>query len=121
MKMLTKTIAVLALVQMAVVAWASDKNAPGEALLENGEAVYMGTCFACHGLDGKGLVPGTPNLRGKKSPLKQEDAILKERIINGYQSKGSPMAMPPLGGNPGLTDEEVDAVIAYMKNAFLTK
>ncbi len=116
MKRVTRILAALVAIQVTGNVWAS-----GDDLIENGKAVFMGTCFACHGPDGKGLVPGTPNLQGKKSPLKQEDAILKERIVNGYQSKGSPMAMPPMGGNPNLTDEEVEAVIAYMKHAFSKK
>lgn len=90
-----------------------------KALIDSGKKVYMTICFACHGLDGKGLVPGTPNLTGKKSALLQESEILRERVLNGYQSKGSPLAMPPKGGNPDLTEEDIDATIAYMKNAFL--
>lgn len=90
-------------------------------IIKKGEAVYMGTCFACHGQDGKGVLPGTPNLRGKKSPLLQERDVVKSRILNGYQSKGSPMAMPPKGGNAKLSEEEIDAVIDYMKVSFLKK
>ncbi|EDY81240.1 hypothetical protein VDG1235_858 [Verrucomicrobiia bacterium DG1235] len=45
--------------------------------------------------------------------------MLIERILNGYQSKGSPMAMPPKGGNPNLNEEDIEAVVAYMKDAFL--
>lgn len=90
-------------------------------MMELGKKVFMGTCFACHGSDGKGLVPGTPNLRGKKSPLLQDREVLKERILKGYQSKGSPMAMPPKGGDPNLKEEDIEAVIDYMKVSFLKK
>ena len=81
----------------------------------------MTTCFACHGADGKGMVPGTPNLLGEKSPLLQDSSLLKERILKGYQSKGSLMAMPPKGGNPALTEKEIDDVIVFMKATFLKK
>ena len=91
------------------------------AQVDAGKKVFMTTCFACHGADGKGMVPGTPNLLGEKSPLLQESSILKERILKGYQSKGSPLAMPPKGGNPALTEKEIDDVIVFMKAAFIKK
>lgn len=87
--------------------------------IESGKQIFMSTCFACHGADGKGVLPGTPNLTGKKSPLLQDSSVLVERITNGYQSKGSPMAMPPKGGNPNLTEVDVKAVVAYMKSTFI--
>lgn len=110
-----------ALLGLSIGAQAKEPSAADAATLEKGKTVFMGTCFACHGVDGKGLIPGTPNLRGKKSPLHNEDSVIKERILNGYQSEGSPLAMPPKGGNANLTPEDVDAVIAYMKDSFLKK
>ncbi len=110
-----------ALLGLSIGVQAKEPSAADAATLEKGKTVFLGTCFACHGVDGKGLIPGTPNLRGKKSPLHKKDSVLKERILNGYQSEGSPLAMPPKGGNANLTPEDVDAVIAYMKDSFLKK
>ena len=109
------------ILQSTALTFGNDSIPADDALITKGKSVFASTCFACHGLDGKGLVPGTPDLGGKKSPLFQDSLILKERIINGYQSKGSPLAMPPKGGNLELNEQEVDAVIAYMKDAFLKK
>jgi cytochrome c5 len=39
-------------------------------------------------------------------------------IIDGIQSKDSPMAMPPKGGNSSLTDPDVGAVLSYMRVRF---
>tara|TARA_R110002124_G_scaffold263280_1_gene429502 strand:+ start:103 stop:459 length:357 start_codon:yes stop_codon:yes gene_type:complete len=98
---------------------AASSTPPEVELVKKGEVVYKSTCFACHGLDGKGMVPGTPDLTGKKSPLMQDTSVIKKRILEGFQSEGSQLAMPAKGGNPTLKESEVDAVILYMRKAFL--
>jgi mono/diheme cytochrome c family protein len=86
-----------------------------------GEQTYKQTCIACHGANGKGAVPGAPNLTNPSGPLSKADAELIERIINGFQSEGSPMAMPPKGGNPSLTEADIQNVVEYMKASFGTR
>lgn len=83
-----------------------------------GEAVYKGTCIACHGDDGAGSLPGVPDLSDGKGALAQKDAVLMKRIIDGFQSPGSPLAMPPRGGDPALTDEDLQAALRYMRESF---
>jgi mono/diheme cytochrome c family protein len=58
-----------------------------------GEVVYKGTCIACHGGDGSGSLPGVPDLAGKTGPLSQDDAVVIERMAEGFLLPGSPMAM----------------------------
>jgi len=83
-----------------------------------GKTVYQGTCIACHGPDGKGVLPGVPDFTAPNSPLGQSDALLKKRITEGYQAPDSPMAMPPKGGNPSLTDEQISEVLGFMRKTF---
>lgn len=83
-----------------------------------GKAIYDTTCVACHGKDGKGALPGTPSLRKKDGVMAKSDEELVRNILNGYQSPGSPLAMPPKGGNPSLTEADVRAVLQYMRSAF---
>ena len=82
---------------------------------DRGKQIYETTCIACHGKDGKGALPGTPNLR--KVMVKPDEELVRN-TLNGYQSPGSPLAMPPKGGNPSLTEADVRAVIQYMRGAF---
>lgn len=98
----------LALVSIAATAVAA---APGQA-------VYEGTCIACHGADGKGALPGVPDLTDPKGPLSKSDDVLINHIVDGFQSAGSPMAMPPKGGNPALTREDIEGVLRYMREVF---
>jgi mono/diheme cytochrome c family protein len=66
---------------------AADGNAKAKAL-------YSNTCIACHGANGKGAIPGVPDL-GPRMTMTDDD--LTNSILNGLQSKGSLMAMPPGG------------------------
>jgi len=73
----------------------------------NGEAVYNKACGVCHNSG----IAGAPKLGDQAAwkPLiaKGEDA-LTETAVKG---KG---AMPPKGGQSGLSEEEVEAAVKYM-------
>lgn len=88
---------------------------------ENGKAVFETTCFACHGKDGKGAIPGVPDFTKNNNPLSQPDEVLFDHVKNGFQSPGSMMPMPPLGGNPDLTDQDVRDAIFYLRQEFQKK
>jgi len=79
-----------------------------------GKALYEATCIACHGPKVQGAIPGVPDL-AKGGRLTKPDAELAANILDGFQSKGSPMAMPPKGGNPNLTAADAKALVVYMR------
>ena len=83
-----------------------------------GESTYQSSCVACHGADGVGVLPGVPDLTATDGPLALADEVLVKRIGDGFQSPGSPMAMPARGGNPSLSDEDLKAVVDYMRKEF---
>ena len=39
-------------------------------------------------------------------------------IRDGLVTPGKPLSMPPKGGNPSLTDEEIRAVLDYLRSSF---
>lgn len=84
-----------------------------------GQEVYEQTCIACHGKDGKGTVPGAPDFTKSDGVLSQDDEILMKHIAEGFKSKNSPMAMPAKGGNPLLTETDLNNVVLYMKSEFV--
>jgi len=81
----------------------------------SGVQIYKQTCVACHGADGSGAIPGVPDF-GER--LSKSDDTLLQHIIEGFQSPGSPMAMPARGGNPNYTDQDLREALSYIRNNF---
>ena len=93
-----------------------DHLAPGDPM--KGKEIYSQTCVACHGANGKGTIPGVPDLTAADGRLNNPDYVLLLNIVKGYQSEGSLMAMPPKGGNPDLTEQDMADVLAYMRKEY---
>jgi quinoprotein glucose dehydrogenase len=70
----------------------------------SGQALYLNTCAACHGSEGKGSPPEFPSLVGVSGRLTQDQ--LRRQIQKGGGR------MPGFGNT--LSDADVDAVIAYL-------
>lgn len=83
-----------------------------------GDKVFHETCVACHGENGKGAVPGAPDFTKKGGALAKPHSVLSQHIKNGFAPPGAPLAMPPKGGNPDLTDKDIEDVHAYLHHRF---
>jgi mono/diheme cytochrome c family protein len=84
----------------------------------SGKAIYNQTCVACHGANGTGSISGVPDFAAADGPLSKPDDVLIHNITNGFQSPGSPMAMPAKGSNPDLNAADVTAVLGYLRESF---
>ena len=76
-----------------------------------GEPVYKGTCAACHDTG----VAGAPKLGDKAAwapRIAQGEQVMFQHAKAGFQGKTG--FMPPKGGNPSLTDAQLQAAIDYM-------
>jgi len=102
----------------SLLAFAEDTPVAAEADAEIGKVVYSQTCIACHGANGKGAIPGVADFTKVDGSLNKTDVELLKNITDGFQSPGSFMAMPPKGGNPGLTEDDIKAVLAYLRTTF---
>ena len=90
----------------------SDESAQTEELapeLLAGKAVVEKTCIACRGqgLNGAPIL-GNKKMWGKRLP--QGEDVLVSHAINGFAME----MMPPRGGNPGLSDEDIRNAVRYM-------
>jgi len=86
--------------------------------MADGAEIYNSTCVVCHGADGKGVLPGVPDLTESAGRLTKADDELFNNVVNGFQSPGSSMAMPAKGGNTSLSNEDMKTVLKYMKQEF---
>jgi mono/diheme cytochrome c family protein len=101
---------------------ASGIPAPESSLLMNfGRTVYKAHCASCHRDDGRGLPPDYPPLAGNASIQMQSAVNPIRMVLNGGfppGTKGNPMpyGMPPFAQN--LSDDEVAAVVTYIRAAW---
>lgn len=84
----------------------------------SGKEIYDQTCVACHSEDGKGAFAGVPDFTDKNGRLSKSDSELFKNVTGGFQTPGSPMAMPPKGGNTSLNDGDIQNVIKYLHEKF---
>jgi disulfide bond formation protein DsbB len=111
----------------------SDNNAAPAAVSEaqagsetqgdpaKGEKVYQATCVACHGPDAKGVTGLGKSLHPVDSEFIHDlgDEELVQFIKAGRQP-GDPLnttgvAMPPKGGNPAISDDDLFHIVAWIR------
>jgi cytochrome c5 len=76
----------------------------------DGEVIYQQLCGACH-TSGAG---GAPRMVAAEwtGRIAQGMETLVRHSIEGFQ--GEQGIMPPRGGNPSLTDEQVEVTVVWM-------
>jgi disulfide bond formation protein DsbB len=84
-----------------------------------GEATYQGTCSACHAPDATGITGLGLPLANSEFVQSMTDEELVAFIAVGRDA-GDPdnttgVGMPPKGGNPSLTDEDLLNVVAWLR------
>lgn len=91
---------------------AQEETAAAEAAAEpaSGEEVYNGICQSCHDTGVAGA-PIVGDMEAWAERLEQGEDALYSAAIDG---KG---AMPPKGGNPALSEAEIQAAVDYMLEA----
>jgi mono/diheme cytochrome c family protein len=85
---------------------------------DKGANLYAQSCAACHGDDGRGTIPGAPDFTKKGGVLSKPASRLTDRLQNGFSSPGSPISMPPRGGNPNLSNQDIRDIHAYLYKSF---
>lgn len=92
----------------AALAEAAAAAAPPAGNVEvDGEQVYQSVCMACHAAGVAGApIPGSEAL-AQRLEEKGRDGLV-DSVINGLN------VMPPRGGRPDLTDEQLQAAVDFM-------
>ncbi|MDE2271943.1 MAG: cytochrome c5 family protein [Xanthomonadaceae bacterium] len=80
----------------------------------DGKVIFGKLCTTCHSTG----AAGAPMITDKAAwapRIKQGIATLVQHAINGYKGPtGNGPLMPPKGGNPSLTDAQVEATVKWM-------
>ena len=95
--------------QAAALAAASSKQAYGGTL--DGAVIYQNLCGACH-TSGVGNAP-TLDHSHWDARIAQGNDTLYRHAIEGFTGPDGGV-MPPKGGNPGLTEEQIHATVDWM-------
>jgi mono/diheme cytochrome c family protein len=107
------------------------KHLKGEVIEQYklGKSIYMqdGYCWTCHQEDGKGLIAtNIPPLAGSDWVLEDEERLVKITLkglsgqirVNGKRYLGN---VPMMGFEKLLNDDELAAVLTYVRNSFGNK
>ena len=85
----------------------------------NGEALYNGSCVACHGPNGQGIEGLGKAFGGSEFINSSSDTEMVAFLQVGRPSDDplntTGIAMLPRGGNTSLTDAELLDLVAYMR------
>lgn len=86
----------------------------------NGGKIYSTACVACHGPDAKGVTGLGKDLTTSTWVGEQSDVQLVEFIKRGRDVTDSlnttGVAMPPKGGNPAMSEQEIADIVAYVRS-----
>lgn len=84
-----------------------------------GEELFNQVCIACHGEGGQGIEGLGKPFTTSEFLLTVNDQELLEFIKTGrpvgHPDNTTGVDMPPKGGNPALTDEDILDIIAYIR------
>lgn len=86
---------------------------------EEGKVIFAKTCAACHGPDARGIPGLGKDLVAGAFSRESSDADLIAFIERGRPADDpantTGVAMPPKGGNPALTRQDIADVVAYLR------
>ena len=84
-----------------------------------GAQLFRQDCALCHGPEGRGKSGVASSLVGHATVQELSDEELTQLIAEGLPSSDprndSGVPMPPKGGNPDLTEEQIGRIVAYLR------
>ena len=101
-----------------------DAEEPSEAELVGdlsaGEEMFGSTCADCHGPAGEGVEGLGKDMTASAfiAGLSDDELMLfvKQGLPPGDPANTTGVEMPPNGGNPALSDDDLAHIIAYMRS-----
>ncbi len=113
-------ITLLIFLTTALVACGGGGGAPAaEKATQQGKVTYDRVCATCHGRDANGIPMLGSGLRDNEQVRSQSDKqlvkFLKEGRAGSDPLNTTGVDMPPKGGDPSLTDQDLANIVAYLR------
>ena len=97
----------------------SASSAGPEDPVGKGQRLYAQACATCHGFTGQGMPHQGAALRTSPFVASQTDGELVEFVKAGRTPEDPKstmkLLMPPKGGVPGMTDQQLQQVVAFLR------
>jgi len=112
---------VIALFAVACGGGSSSNTVPesSDPAVAHGQQITGESCSACHGTDFNGVSGLGPSFFDNEFIQSQSDpdlvAFIKEGRPNNAPDNETGVAMPPFGGNPRLTDEDLSDIVVFLR------
>ncbi len=89
--------------------------------MKSGQQIYADECAGCHKADGKGIPGLFPSLAAAPTVQQSDPTSLLHVVLRGASGLGTPKA-PTAAAMPAfawiLNDEQVAAVVTYIRNSW---
>lgn len=84
------------------------------------QRLYRQNCALCHGIQGEGKPSLGASLQANAFVASSSDAELVQFLAEGraadHPDNNKGVAMPPRGGNPRLTDEDLASIVSHLRS-----
>jgi mono/diheme cytochrome c family protein len=99
----------------------SAADAPDDAIMEAGRALYFDNCAACHVSDGSGIDHIYARLDGSNKVNSDDPTTIIRVVLEGAhaeptEARPAPIGMPAFGWK--LSDREIADLLSYVRNAW---
>jgi mono/diheme cytochrome c family protein len=93
--------------------------APPAPSTDHGQQLFTSTCTGCHGAQGQGVPHLGKDLQTSQfvsglNDFQLADFITEGRAVND-PSNTTHVPMPPKGGNPALSSQDIADIVAYLR------
>ena len=112
-------LATLVVLVLGLTACGAGTSGPPEEVAQ-GMELFRGTCATCHGQDARGMPKLGKDLHDNEFIQGMSDVELgtffKEGRLANHPDNEAKVDMPPKGGNPMLTDEDLRLIGVYVRS-----